>query len=155
MADRNGITLTLDEVSQTFDLSKLLDDIVSKEGLDDIIDEVKDEFVRRVISEIEERTLNGHDINGNKFKPYTKAYADEKGVSRSDVDLYARGDLLNSIEEVRASGKYSIKIAVNDGVETLKAYNHNVGDTLPKRKFFGVTTDDARRIAREVIDEQG
>ena len=26
---------------------------------------------------------------------------------------------------------------MQDGVETLKAYNHNIGDTLPKREFFG------------------
>ena len=27
---------------------------------------------------------------------------------------------------------------VKDGVETLKSYNHNTGDTLPVRTYFGI-----------------
>jgi len=50
-------------------------------------------------------------------------------------------------EDVR---KNLVKIKIGEGVDTLKAYNHNVGDTLPKRTFFGVKEEAAKKIAQEI-----
>ena len=50
-----------------------------------------------IIDYITTRTAKGYDKNNRKFKPYTKEYAERKGVSRGDVDLINSTDLLESI----------------------------------------------------------
>ena len=47
----------------------------------------------------------------------------------------------------------TVFIQMKKGVETKKAFNHNTGDTLPKREFFGVTNAEAKRIANEIKQE--
>jgi len=97
-----------------------------------------------------QRTASGQDIDGKKFTQYTKDYAAKKGVSRSSVDLILDGDMLNSnIKESKQ--KNIVKIKVEDGVETLKSYNHNVGDTLPTRTYFGFKSEkDLSDVLNEV-----
>ena len=36
------------------------------------------------------------------------------------------------------------------GLQTKKSFNHDTGDKLPKREFFGITDKEAKDIAREV-----
>ena len=36
------------------------------------------------------------------------------------------------------------------GLQTKKSFNHDTGDTLPRREFFGITEAEAKEIAREV-----
>lgn len=108
----------------------------------------KEAFVSEAIDLIIERTQSGVDLNGKKFKPYTKEYAELKGVSRGDVDLTFFGSMLGSLDG--AADNDSVTLFINDETETLKAYNHNVGDTLPKRTFFGLKQDEAELIAAKI-----
>ena len=135
------------EVSQTFNTKDLF-------GFE--VDEVvKEEFAESAISFIRERTqVEQEDINGNSFTPYSAEYAEEKGVSRNDVDMFLEGDMLESMSSQDVS-KNQIKVKIQSGVETLKAFNHNTGDTLPKRQFFGLTNDQAQFIANDIKDRFG
>ena len=141
------IKLSQDEVSQTFNLKKLL-------GYDPSEDQ-KELFYALAVDKMVQRTVEGKDINGKKmgsYAPYSPDYAKLKGVSRSSVDMVLNGDMLDSFEDSN-EGKGILKISIKDGVETEKAYNHNVGDTLPKRPWFGFKSEkDIKDILIEVDD---
>jgi len=130
------------EVSQRFNLKELLGYEPS--------DRQKELFFELAADKMVERTTSGKDIDGKKFTKYTKGYAAFKGVSQSSVDLTLSGDMLSSFEESQ-SQKNVVKIKIAEGTETLKAYNHNVGDTLPTRTFFGFKEEkDISRVLRDV-----
>ena len=42
-----------------------------------------------------------------------------------------------------------IKIGWTDPTENAKAFNHNTGDTVKKREFFGITAQDIKAISTE------
>lgn len=141
-------TISLDEISQEINLRKYLGKKPTQDELD--------LFADVAVEVINDRTLDGKTIHGTKFKKYSKEYAAFKGVSRSSVDLFLDGDMLDAIKASGSEDDGIVKIKV-DGkdVDTKKAFNHQTGDTLPKRQFFGVTTSEARDIAdamKESID---
>lgn len=129
-----------------------------KFSLREIIQEIDlDEVTGRTLSDVEkrifmddainliiERTQSGVDINGRPFKQYSKDYAKEKGVSRGDVDLTLTSSMLAAISGTETGNGVSLFI---DDSEVPKAYNHNVGDTLPKRTFFGLTTKEIEELS--------
>ena len=112
------------------------------------------EFGDRVVTEIVNRTLGGVDRSGNDFVEYSKEYAKEKGVARGSVDMWLKGDMLPSINHT-AKQDGTVKVEVTGKKNKLKSYNHNIGDTLPKRSFFGVKKTDLQRIANEVKSDLG
>jgi hypothetical protein len=134
-------TISVDEMSQEIDLKRYL-------GRDATPAE-KRLFAELAVERINERTLDGRTIHGGSFKRYTQEYADLKGVTRDAVDLFLKGDMLDSIES-KDAGKNKVKIEITDNLDTKKGYNHHTGDTLPKRPWFGITTKEARVIANEV-----
>lgn len=139
---------SLGEVSQTIDLREYLNGNTPTE-------EQKALFAELAIEQINTRTLDGKTINGGNFKKYSKAYADKKGVTRDSVDLFLEGDMLDSITRNRSQeDENSLFIEIGEG-ETQKAFNHNTGDTLPKREFFGITAQEADRIGRSIINRSG
>jgi hypothetical protein len=145
MEGLNRPKYTKSEVSQKFNLKKLLGYSPTEQQ--------KEAFLELVLDTIVDRTTSGSDINGNQFTQYSEQYAERKGVSLNAVDLVLEGDMLNSIE--KEAQKNVVKIKMKPGVETLKAYNHNIGDTLPIRTFFGVTREDEISQIIGLIDNLG
>jgi len=47
----------------------------------------------------------------------------------------------------------TVKIGFTDELETKKAFNHNSGDTVPKRQFFGITEKEVNAIKKEFASE--
>jgi hypothetical protein len=139
-------TISLDELSQEIDLTRYVDG--------ELTDEAKETFALAAIERINQRTLDGNNIHGRKFKKYSKDYAAKKGVSRDSVDMFLEGDMLNSLDyELTDTG---VKIKIGES-ETPKAFNHQTGDTLPKRQFFGLIGQEVRDIASEldsIVQEQ-
>lgn len=140
MAATKRPKFSLTEVSQEINLAELLGRLPT--------DTEKEAFISEAINLIIERTQSGVDRNGKTFKPYSKDYANFKGVSTSDVDLTLMGDMLSAVDGTSEGD--NVVLLINDTTETLKAYNHNVGDTLPKRAFFGITQDEAELIAAKI-----
>ena len=62
-----------------------------------------------------------------------------------------KGDMLDSIEPVKQTTN-TVTFGILENEEALKSYNHNTGDTLPKREFFGITKAEAERIAKNIAD---
>ena len=142
---RGNLTISLSELSQEIDLESYLGRKPTKSE--------KASFAALAQATIEERTLDGKTINGGKFKEYSKAYAEFKGVTRSSVDLFLEGDMLESIGRRSSKEKAgTVFMQMVKGLQTKKGFNHTSGDTVPKRNFFGVTDSEARDIANEIKD---
>lgn len=132
---------SIKKVEQKFNLKTLLGYEPSNEQ--------KEVFFDLVVDKMQERTTSGKDINGNKFTKYSKDYAAKKGVSVGAVDLVLEGDMLESFEE-SSKQKNIIKVAVGSS-EVKKSFNHNTGDTLPKRTYFGIVKDnEINKIIKQV-----
>ena len=140
----NGkMTISLGEMSQEVNLKSYLGHKPSASE--------KRAFAEIAMATIEERTLDGDTVNGTTFKKYSKAYADFKGVTRDSVDLFLHGDMLDSIGRRTSKEKRgTVFLQMKKGKQTKKAYNHNTGDTVTQREFFGITDAEAKRIADEV-----
>jgi hypothetical protein len=109
---------------------------------------MKEQFIEKAINVINDRTVGGTSISGKSFKRYSKEYAKEKGSTH--VNLLLDGDMLNATDGEDIS-RDKVKLFVGgDTVQTLKSFNHNVGDTLPRRTYFGLQTQEAKAIVEEI-----
>lgn len=141
---RRKITYELDETSQEVDLEKLLGRKPNR---------VENElFVNLAIETIIGRTQSGVDINGRDFADYSEKYAQKKGVDESDVDMTLLGDMLLSIK--RFKGREKLTFGIDNDKEAKKSFNHNTGDTLKKRTFFGLTKGEQERIAKLIKERE-
>lgn len=108
-------------------------------------------FARDIIDKIITRTQQGLDINGRRFTAYKDSYRDSdtfKSMGKTGhVNLTLFSDMLNSIEYDYQGD--NVVIFISDSTEAAKAYNHNTGDTLPRREFFGVTQTELNGIKRQ------
>lgn len=139
-------TISDEEMSQEIDAKRYL-------GKDASDDQVR-LFAELAIEQINQRTLDGKTIHGGKFKKYSEEYAAKKGVSRDAVDLFLDGDMLDSVtydDDALTSKK--IKLFIDDELDTKKGFAHHYGDGQKKRPWFGITTQEARRLADAVKEE--
>ena len=125
-------------------------------------DSLKQALGQAIIDRIVSRTESGQGMSfgfsgsGTPVKlksPYSKAYAKSDdfkafGKSRGNVNMTLTGDMLASIDLLKIDGN-TIEVGINDSEEALKSYNHNTGDTVPKRPFFGVNKKELKEIRRE------
>lgn len=140
------IKVSLTDISQKIDLNKYIKDPTPRQKM---------LFGELAIDEIENRTLDGKNINGAKFTKYSKKYADIKGVAQDNVDMFLKGDMLDSIDIYKGRSKGdTLTIGVKGSKQKKKAHNHmtdqSTENPLPKREFFGLTNDEAERIAKKV-----
>lgn len=151
--ERPGFTLSEEEVSQTIDLKKIT-------GVDISNDEkLVLKIGQKIIDYMEERVADGMGFNRSKLKsPYSSSYADSlvfkaAGKSKNQVNMRLSGDMMASIDILETDGA-KIKIGIDDDSQAPKAYNHQTGDTLPKREFFGVSNSELKNyIINEFKDE--
>ena len=127
-------------------------DIEKDMGIDfPLAEDAKREIGLAIIEKIIERTRNKkQSLNGGSFTNYSEAYAKKKGVNVTDVNLTLFGDMLNSLSITQIIGN-KIKIESDDRFQTPKIFNHDTGDTLPKRQFFGVLNSELNEIKRNKI----
>lgn len=148
--------LSEDKVSLEIDLEKLFGN------------KVTDPVIRRQIAEdliekIEKRTNSGIGVNGTGKEvelksPYSEMYANSDefkafGKKKNKVNMKLTGSMMASLNMVNENSKY-IEIGI-DNEEAPKAYNHMVGDTLPKRPFLGLTSKDLDSVKEKYKKEVG
>jgi hypothetical protein len=143
---KSKLKLTQSEVSQTFNLKEIFGVDVSD------MPELKQAFGQALIDYMVERTESGIDKNGKNFEKYPKTYKESdafKAYGKTNkVNLTLTGDMLGQLEVVETKGN-EIKIGWRDETENAKAYNHNTGDTVTKRPFFGINNPDLSSISKE------
>lgn len=100
-----------------------------------VADDIKKEVGDFVVTSILDYVGQGKSpVTGRSFKQLSEEYADDKKGGRREPNLDLEGDMLNSLKaELTPKG---IEVGIFDGSQAPKAYNHCVGDTLPKRQFI-------------------
>ena len=143
--------LSQDEVSTEIDLKQILGS-VSRDR------DVREAFFQVALDRMEERLDEGRDVNGKLFAKYSKEYKDSLAFAAfgkdSTVTMQLSGDMRASVSILDQS-ESKLRIGVT-GDEAPKAFNHQKGDTVPKREWFGWTDKEIKDIAKEfrpVIDQ--
>jgi hypothetical protein len=145
--------ITLDEVSKEIKLD--LPDLPKS-----VERSIKEEVAEFVITSVLEYVGDGRSpVTGQQFKQLSKDYADEEKGGRRSPNLDLEGDMLNSL--TWKSTKAGISVGIFDSSQTPKAFNHNTGDTLPKRQFIptprqsfvGNIEEGVRRLVNERLGD--
>lgn len=113
-------------------MSKKLEGLSKKEKT-----KVKNEVAEYVLTEIENHTqAETSPVDGSTFKKLSKKYAEikKKRVGNKDPDLHLTNRMLDSL--MVKNKENGIEFKITDRKEKLKSFNHNKGDTLPKRQFL-------------------
>ena len=155
-----GPKVTLEKIEQDIDLDEFFPGV-------DFSDEraLKEAIGQDIIDKIVSRTEAGGGIkisaNGQgrpvKLKaPYSKQYVDSlefkaAGKQKAKVNMTLTGDMLAAIDVVSTTGN-KIKIGITDDDQIPKAYNHQTGDTVPERPFFGISKSELKEILDDYRD---
>lgn len=135
---------SLDEVSTDINLKELLGGL-SKDR------DVREAFFQLAVEKMVDRINTGRDVNGVLFKKYSKEYKDSLAFNAFDksttVNMQLSGDMLAAVNIINQDAS-KIKVGINND-EAPKAYNHQVGDTLPQREWFGWKDSELKSIAKE------
>lgn len=141
---RKGFELTQEIVSQTIDLNDVVGSDISEDEV------LVNRIGQAIIDFMDERSMQGKGYNGQNLKaPYSDAYADSlnfkaAGKSKNQVTMRLSGDMMASIDILKVDGS-KLVIGIDDPDQAPKAYNHQTGDTVPKREFFGVSTEELKK----------
>jgi len=75
-------------------------------------------------------------VTGRGFKPLSKEYLAVKAefTSSRKANMEQRGDMLDAFEGKLRAGN-QIEVGFFESSQAIKAFNHNRGDTLPKRQL--------------------
>lgn len=121
--------------------------------------EIRQAIGQYAVDYIRERTRNGMGIGGAPIKHgvYSEEYAESlefkaHGKDKHEVNMTLTGDMLGLMDVVDETDM-TVTIGWRDEEQILKAYNHNTGDTVPERPFFGLTKKEVREIADHFRDE--
>ncbi len=123
------------------------------------ISELNEEIGRQFITYLVARTLNGIDIHGKKFIPYSLYYAKKKGVPRDKVDL--RSNLLHKhmlqsiIVDVQDSGykdfsdklswDLTITLTLEKDADDRTKWNRANG-----REWFNISDKETLQIIKDI-----
>lgn len=110
------------------------------------------EFIDAIIDYIVDRTTDGKSIHGGKFRMYSAAYAEAKGVGRSEVDLMDTGAMLDSMRVLRQNGS-ELTIGYRDGSKLAKRAEYNQEGRTP-RPFLGLNKRELRELENFVREGQ-
>lgn len=108
-----------------------------------------------IVDFIINRSAAGLDKNNRKFKKYSKAYADMKGVNEGDVDLVLTGEMMESLQLLNhRNGELMIGYDKEDDINAKAEGNITGsygGDPNPKkaRDFLGITKKDLYSILKD------
>lgn len=114
---------------------------------------LREQIAQDLLDKILERAESGVDINGKRFKGYSKQYINSDsfkafGKDPSKVNLRLTGDMLELLDVIQSSPD-EVVLGWTDVGEAKKAYGHIEGTgKLPKRDFFGLTNSDIQDIKR-------
>ena len=121
--------------------------------------ETRAAFGQAVIDYIKERASKGVGYGGTPFKAskYSDEYASSlefqaHGKDKNDVNMELTGDMLGFMDIVKQTTQ-TVRIGWADEKENLKAFNHNTGDTVPKRNFFGLSKKELKEVAAPFMEK--
>jgi hypothetical protein len=104
-------------------------------------------IANETIIEIQHRTQSGNNIKGNKFKKYSKEYAEYKAehFGSSDVNLTVTNNMLHDITYKKIEN--GVRMYFGTSTENEKAYKNQV---QMKRPFFGLSDYQRTKITKYI-----
>ena len=124
------MAISLDEVSFTFEIPAF--DEVPPSVRQELVDEIGDYLRDSILDYVGE---SKSPVAGGRFKKeLSDAYKKVSGKNNANLEL--TGSMLDSLEVIPDYDSGLVTIGIFDPDETPKAYNHQVGDTLPQRQFL-------------------
>lgn len=94
-------------------------------------------------------------VNGRKWKGLSKEYlagTKSEFTSSRKANMELRGDMLDAFEgKIRAGNE--IEVGFFESGEAIKAFNHNRGDTLPKRQLVPEAKQKYRKGIQSEIED--
>jgi hypothetical protein len=124
------MAINLSEVSFDFDIPNF--DEVPEEVRQELVDEIGEYLLDSILDYVGESKTP---VAGGEFKKeLSDAYKKISGKNNSNLDF--TGSMLDSLEIIPDYDSGVITIGIFDPDEAPKAYNHQVGDTLPVRQFI-------------------
>lgn len=107
-----------------------------------------------IVSEIKDSTASyKNPKTGRGYKKYSKEYAKQKGVPRSNVDLRLTGKMMASLRAIVKRGKNKGSVIVDvTGARNKKiaGYHQNGTDKMPRRPFLFISQKTLTRIINKV-----
>lgn len=122
--------ISLDEFSFTFEVPNIED--IPEESRDEVLADIGEYLLDSVLDYV---GSSKSPVAGGKFKKeLSEAYSKIAGKDQADLDL--TGSMLDNLTFFTNPEDGTITLEISNSDEIPKAYNHNVGDTLPERKFL-------------------
>lgn len=138
-----------DKVYQRFNLKEMFGVDFSNKP------ELRSAIGSAIVERIVERTENGAGIGGRPFSfgKYSDEYSKTiefkaHGKNQHEVNMSLTGDMLGLMQVIGETTN-TVSVGWGDATQNAKAYNHNTGDTVPKRPFFGLSASEIREIVKE------
>lgn len=134
------MAITKDNIKSNISLEKVEVKIDLKNELKGLDSETKSK-ISAEIADVLRRAVGNDAVNnaqssvtGKKFKGLSKAYKamKKKEGKGSRANLVLEGDMLGNL--TKSSGVQTVKLKITKSKEIKKFYNHNTGDTIPKRQ---------------------
>lgn len=124
--------ISKEEVSFTFDIPGFEE--VPEERKEELAQEIGEYLVDSILDYVGEAKSP---VAGGPYKAtLNPKYADsmKAGDNTANLDLY--GDMLNALTFETDPDTGRVIVGIFDPDQAIKAYNHNIGDTLPQRQFI-------------------
>lgn len=135
------------ETSFEIDLEDLLED-VPKSDRKKALRDVGEFLVEQVLDYIGQ---GKSPVSGvGDFKKLNKAYAEKEKAGDRLANLDLNGSMLDALT-FKVSGNKVI-VGIFDEDQAIKSYNHNKGDTLPKRQFIPEKGQILKKDIRDNVD---
>lgn len=119
---------------------------------------IAEDLIKKIIDRANDGIGNDKGKQVKLKSPYSDTYSQSLefkafGKKKGDVNLQLTGSMLSSID-ILDDDKNKIRIGIT-GEEAPKSFNHQTGDTVPKRPFLGVTKSDLSEIKNKYSEEIG
>lgn len=124
--------ISKEEVSYLFELPGF--DDIPEESKAELLDDVGEYLVESILDYVgsAKTPVAGGSYDSTLSDSYAKYH--KAGDTLANLDL--NGDMLSALTFEPDYETGTIKIGIFDEGQAIKAYNHNVGDTLPQRQFI-------------------
>jgi len=136
--------ISKEETSFIFEIPNI--DQVPSNLRSDLVNEVGDYLVQSILDYVGEAKSP---VAGGKYKAtLNEDYANsmKNGDRLANLDL--NGDMLNALTFKTNAATGKVTVGIFDDEQAIKSYNHNKGDTLPKRQFI---PDEDQLLQAEII----
>lgn len=104
--------------------------------------------------EIRKRTLNGNDINGKPFVPYSQATVDRRAAIGKKTDIVNLEDTNAMLGSLTIdANKEGGSVGLSNANAAEYGLNHQTGSGVPKREWFGLSDSGLQDLSEKLCNK--